>query len=184
MPVEEPAAEPVADPVDDPAEVPETDPAEVPETDSEEPEAPVTEEPSEPADEEPVEPADEQEKTDQSLESNEEPSVEPSVEPSEEPAEEPAEEPSEEPAPAMPERSVKIVVMDSEDGSVYAGDRIGLCADLKGYENVSYTLQWQRWDADEEAWKDLPGQTNHILWLDVTEGMDGSQWQVVVTVAD
>lgn len=86
--------------------------------------------------------------------------------------------PVEEDAPA---RSVRIVAFgDAED--FYVGNRVGLFAELTGYEGLNVAIQWQRWDAATETWEDIPGATNLALWIDTTVGMDGSMWQVVVTI--
>jgi len=82
---------------------------------------------------------------------------------------------------AAPARSVRIVAFgDAED--FYVGNRVGLFAELTGYEGLNVAIQWQRWDAATETWEDIPGATNLALWIDTTVGMDGSMWQVVVTI--
>lgn len=86
--------------------------------------------------------------------------------------------PVEEGAPA---RSVRIVAFgDAED--FYVGNRVGLFAELTGYEGLNVAIQWQRWNAATETWEDIPDATNLALWIDTTVGMDGSMWQVVVTI--
>ncbi|MDO4838070.1 MAG: hypothetical protein Q4B32_06715 [Clostridia bacterium] len=78
-------------------------------------------------------------------------------------------------------RSVRIVAFgDAED--FYVGNRVGLFAELTGYEGLNVAVQWQRWDPTTETWEDIPGATNLALWIDTTVGMDGSMWQVVVTI--
>lgn len=78
-------------------------------------------------------------------------------------------------------RSVRIVAFgDAED--FYVGNRVGLYAELTGYEGLNVAVQWQRWDPTTETWEDIPGATNLALWIDTTVGMDGSMWQVVVTI--
>lgn len=79
------------------------------------------------------------------------------------------------------ERSVEIRLITGN--TVYAGDRVGLRAELIGYEQVSYSIQWQQWNKEKNAWEDIAGAVEEILWLDVTEDMNGNQYQVVVNVA-
>lgn len=82
---------------------------------------------------------------------------------------------------AAPARSVRIVAFgDAED--FYVGNRVGLYAELTGYEGLNVAIQWQRWNAAAETWEDIPDATNLALWIDTTVGMDGSMWQVVVTI--
>lgn len=86
--------------------------------------------------------------------------------------------PAEEAAAA---RSVRIVAFgDAED--FYVGNRVGLYAELTGYEGLNVAIQWQRWNPATETWEDIPDATNLALWIDTTVGMDGSMWQVVVTI--
>lgn len=78
-------------------------------------------------------------------------------------------------------RSVRIVAFgDAED--FYVGNRVGLYAELTGYEGLNVAIQWQRWNPATETWEDIPDATNLALWIDTTVGMDGSMWQVVVTI--
>lgn len=86
--------------------------------------------------------------------------------------------PAEEAAAA---RSIRIVAFGDAD-DFYVGNRVGLYAELKGYEGLNVALQWQRWNPSTEEWEDLIGETGYSLWIDTTVGMDGSMWQVVVTI--
>ncbi len=79
------------------------------------------------------------------------------------------------------ERSVEIRLITGN--TVYAGDRVGLRAELTGYEQVTYSIQWQLWNEDKHAWEDIAGAVEEVLWLDVTEDMNGNQYQVLVNVA-
>ncbi len=82
---------------------------------------------------------------------------------------------------AAAQRSIRIVAFgDAED--FYVGNRVGLYAELKGYEGLNVAIQWQRWNPATETWEDIPDATNLALWIDTTPGMDGSMWQVVVTI--
>lgn len=158
---ETPTEVPAQEPTEAPAEVPTQEPTEVP-----------TQEPTEVPTEVPTQA----------------PTEVPTQEPTEAPTEAPAEEAT--PAPtATPEateepaveRSVKIGLLNGN--TVYDGDRVGLRAELTGYENVAYTIQWQLWNAETQSWDDIAGAVTDILWLDVTEAMNGYQYQVLVTVA-
>ena len=90
-----------------------------------------------------------------------------------------AEETAEEEQPAA-QRSVAIYAIG--EGPFTVGDRVGLQAVLTGYENVNYTLQWQRWNSKAQVWENIAGANSLVLWINTVEGMDGTQWQVVVTV--
>ena len=78
------------------------------------------------------------------------------------------------------QRSVAIYAIG--EGPFTVGDRVGLQAVLTGYENVNYTLQWQRWNSNAQVWENIAGANSLVLWINTVEGMDGTQWQVVVTV--
>ena len=90
-----------------------------------------------------------------------------------------AEETAAEEQPAA-QRSVAIYAIG--EGPFTVGDRVGLQAVLTGYENVNYTLQWQRWNSNAQVWENIAGANSLVLWINTVEGMDGTQWQVVVTV--
>ena len=129
----------------------------------------------------------------------EEPTATPTVVPTQAPTEEPTPMPeaTEVPAPestvAAPtdvpqvtaepavERSVEIRLITGN--TVYAGDRVDLRAELTGYEQVTYSIQWQVWNKEKHAWEDIAGAVEEVLWLDVTEDMNGNQYQVLVNVA-
>ena len=78
------------------------------------------------------------------------------------------------------QRSVAIYAIG--EGPFTVGDRVGLQVVLTGYENVNYTLQWQRWNSKAQVWENIAGANSLVLWINTVEGMDGTQWQVVVTV--
>lgn len=166
---ETPTEVPAQEPTEAPAEVPTQEPTEVP---AQEPtEAPVevpTQAPTEVPTQEPTEA----------------PTEVPTQAPTEAPAEEATPAPTATPEateePAV-ERSVKIGLLNGN--TVYDGDRVGLRAELTGYENVAYTIQWQLWNAETQSWDDIAGAVTDTLWLDVTEAMNGYQYQVLVTVA-
>ena len=100
--------------------------------------------------------------------------------PAQEVTETPAEEVTETPEAPAVERSVKIGLVSGS--TIYDGDHVGLRAELIGYEDVAYAIQWQVWNAETQSWDDIAGAVTDILWLDVTESMNGYQYQVLVTI--
>ena len=100
--------------------------------------------------------------------------------PAQEVTEPPAEEVTETPEAPAVERSVKIGLVSGS--TIYDGDHVGLRAELIGYEDVAYTIQWQVWNAETQSWDDIAGAVTDTLWLDVTESMNGYQYQVLVTI--
>ena len=92
----------------------------------------------------------------------------------------PAEEVTETPEAPAVERSVKIGLVSGS--TIYDGDHVGLRAELIGYEDVAYAIQWQVWNAETQSWDDIAGAVTDTLWLDVTESMNGYQYQVLVTI--
>ena len=171
--------------VDEPEE-----PVDEPEEPVEESEEP-TDEPEEPV-EESEEPADEPE---ESVEESEEPADEPEepVEGPEEPADEPVEEP-EEPEESVkepeegeeaeqpvlnPERSIEVHA--EWEGDLHYGDVVTMVADMNGYDNVDYVLQWQT-SKDGENWADVSGETGDRLEMIVTEENSQDFWRVIAVV--
>ncbi len=100
--------------------------------------------------------------------------------PAQEETETPAEEVTETPEAPAVERSVKIGLVSGS--TIYDGDHVGLRAELIGYEDVAYAIQWQVWNAETQSWDDIAGAVTDTLWLDVTESMNGYQYQVLVTI--
>ena len=100
--------------------------------------------------------------------------------PAQEVTETPAEEVTETPEAPAVERSVKIGLVSGS--TIYDGDHVGLRAELIGYEDVAYAIQWQVWNAETQSWDDIAGAVTDTLWLDVTESMNGYQYQVLVTI--
>ena len=103
-----------------------------------------------------------------------------SVDIAQEVPETPAEEVTETPEAPAVERSVKIGLVSGS--TIYDGDHVGLRAELIGYEDVAYAIQWQVWNAETQSWDDIAGAVTDTLWLDVTESMNGYQYQVLVTI--
>ena len=191
---EAPAEEPEAEEPEAPAEEPESEEPEVPaeEPESEEPEVPAeepeSEEPEAPAEEpeaeEPEAPAEEPEDEEPEAPAEESESEEPEV-PTEEPTEEPeeVEEPAEEPEAALnPDRSIEIrVIYDGDELSF--GDEVTLVAELNGYENTVYELQWQM-SLDNAEWTDVADATGASYTMAVTEENYYAFWRVIVTVKE
>ena len=122
--------------------------------------------------------------TDQSTET-EEPVEDEPVE--EEPVEEEpvVDEPAEEEAPAPeldPNRGIDIHA-EWEGDELHFGDVSTLVAELKGYDNAVYTLQWQT-SKDNASWVDVEGATASRYDMIVTEENYLDYWRVVVTVTE
>ena len=191
-PTEEPAPEVTEEPTEEP-EVEETEPTEEPapeatEEPTEEPAPEVTEEPAPEVTEEPTEEpeVEETEPTeDPAPEATEEPTEEPAPEVTEEPTEEPApeatEEPIEEPeAELNPDRDIKVTAA-WEGEELYFGDLVTLTAELIGYENAVYIVQWQT-SEDGVNWTDVEGATELIYEFAVTEENCQNYWRLIVNV--
>lgn len=79
-----------------------------------------------------------------------------------------------------PSRSVSIHV-EWEGDVLRFGDESTLVAELTGYDNVAYTLQWQT-SKDNTLWSDVEGATAPRFTMTVTEENHLDYWRVVVTV--
>lgn len=79
-----------------------------------------------------------------------------------------------------PNRSVAVTFEVPEDG-LHFGDIVELKADIQGYDNVTYTLQW-RWSTDNVTWNELAGENGDALKVLVTEENYQYYWNVLVTV--
>lgn len=194
--VEEPAAEPVKE-----APVTEAPVTEVPAT-----EVPAAEEPTaEPTEEVPVTEAPATEEP--SAEPVETPAAEePAAEPTEEapvteaPATEaPSAEPAASPAPIteddLPANAKLMVIIQDElnadrSVSVYAaydgdflsfGDSVSLITVLHGYDNVTYSLQWQQ-SPDNASWSDIPAACGASYSFIINESNYTLFYRVTVTV--
>lgn len=150
---------------------------------TEAPEEPEESEETEEPAEEPEESVEEPEETEDPVEDAEEPAEEPeeSVEEPEETEEneEPAEETEE--APVLdPDRSIEVRV-EWEGEELHYGDTITLVAEMNGYDNVDYVLQWQTSETGEN-WVDMPGETADRLEMVVTEDNSQNYWRVIAVV--
>ena len=81
-----------------------------------------------------------------------------------------------------PDRTVDIHA-EWEGGVLHFGDGSTLVADLKGYDNAVYTLQWQT-SKDNVNWVDVAGATELCHQMIVTEENYLDYWRVVVTVTE
>ena len=79
-----------------------------------------------------------------------------------------------------PNRSVKVT-FDVPEGGLNFGDTVKLKAEISGYDDVTYTLQW-RWSTDNENWHEITGQTGNELLVEVTPDNYQYYWNVLVTV--
>ena len=90
-------------------------------------------------------------------------------------------EPEDEAAFTLPEnRSIRIdISWDTEHPQI--GDTAHFNSVITGYENYSYTLQWQI-SRDEENWTDYIGATNPQLDVVLTEELNGTFFRLVIYV--
>lgn len=88
---------------------------------------------------------------------------------------------ADEPEFTLPEnRSVRInITWDTDHPRI--GDTAHFGSVITGYENYSYTLQWQI-SRDEENWTDYSGATEPQLDVVLTEEMDGAFFRLVIYV--
>ena len=179
---EETPAAPVAQITEAPAEAPVEPPAPAAEETPAAPAAQITEAPAET-------PAPAAEET----------TAAPVAQPSDEPAAEPAEAPVETPAPITEEElpanaRLMAVLQDTLNAqrsvSIYAvydgeflsfGDQVTFVALLRGYDNLTYTLQWQ-WSQDNLIWEDVPGAEQATYSFQVAEDNYQNFWRVGVTI--
>lgn len=98
-----------------------------------------------------------------------------------------AEEPAAEEAPEFdaesllaPDRSIAIhAVWEGEQ--LHFGDETTLIAELSGYDNATYTVQWQT-SKDGLAWTDVEGATELSHTMIVSEENYQDRWRLIVTV--
>ena len=162
------------------AETPEAEPTETPEAElAEAPEEEPTEAPAQEPEEEPKEEPTEEPEEGPTEQTEEEPTETPEEEPTEQPAEETEEEPKTEP---NKKQSIRIyAVFDGETLSL--GDEVTLVAELEGYDNAQYELQWQM-SADNTEWVDVPGATGTSYTMVLTEENYHAFWRVHLTITE
>lgn len=72
-----------------------------------------------------------------------------------------------------------VITSDWPDGKpAYVGTKIKLTANLTGFDNKDYTLQWQH-STDQETWIDEPGANDIDFTFEVTETTGQYTWRVV-----
>ena len=63
------------------------------------------------------------------------------------------------------------------------GDTAHLKAILEGYDQLTYTLQWQ-YSPDDENWTDALGETGDRIDITLTEDNDNYYWRIVVFIEE
>lgn len=79
-----------------------------------------------------------------------------------------------------PNRKVAVTFDVPEDG-IQFGDTVVLKANVQGYDNVQYTLQW-RWSTDNATWNNCPGENGNSMNVVVTEENYQYYWNVLITI--
>ena len=80
------------------------------------------------------------------------------------------------------ERDIAINVTFDTPNPVI-GDTAHFSAVLTGYDQLTYTLQWQ-YSPDQTEWTDLPGETGETMDIVVTEENNTVFWRIVVDVEE
>ena len=81
----------------------------------------------------------------------------------------------------LPEdRSIAIVMSCDEEHPGF-GSVIHFTAELKGYEDLKYTVQWVK-STDNESWVEVEGATGETMDVVVTKENYQNYWRVIVTV--
>ena len=89
----------------------------------------------------------------------------------------------EEPEPEfLPERHIDVELTWDRDVPVI-GDTAHLKATLSGYENLTYTLQWQG-SPDDQNWTDVPGARSETFDVVITKELNHYYWRIVVYMED
>ena len=63
------------------------------------------------------------------------------------------------------------------------GDTAHFQAILEGYDNLTYTMQWQ-YGPDNETWYDIPGETEPTMDVVVNEENNLYYWRIIVYIED
>ena len=83
---------------------------------------------------------------------------------------------------SITERSIDVnVTWDTDDPAI--GDTAHFHAALTGYEDLTYSMQWQ-YSADHKKWTDLAGETMEDMDVVVTEENNVVYWRIVVYVEE
>ena len=91
------------------------------------------------------------------------------------------EETENEPESVLPaNRSIDVALTwDTENPQI--GDTAHLKATLNGYDELSYTLQWQ-YSADDRNWTDAAGETNDNIDITISEENNYLYWRILVYI--
>lgn len=81
------------------------------------------------------------------------------------------------------ERSVKVVSSLEGVETVEEGTSITLTAELTGFDDVEYEIQWQQ-STDGVDWEDVDGANDIEYTFDITEETDGYLWRVGVFLSE
>lgn len=78
-------------------------------------------------------------------------------------------------------RSISLSFTNVPEGGYNIGDTATLHADVQGYDNVNYTIQW-RWSTDDATWNNCEGKTGDTMSVVLTEENCRYYWNVLVTI--
>ena len=78
-------------------------------------------------------------------------------------------------------RSISLSFTNVPEGGYNIGDTATLHADVQGYDNVTYTIQW-RWSTDDATWNNCEGKTGDTMSVVLTEENCRYYWNVLVTI--
>lgn len=80
-----------------------------------------------------------------------------------------------------PDRRIDIYLANSD--LIDFGDSVTFVGVLYGYENLTYTLQWQQRDEGGD-WYDLPGENEETITIIAAEENLNSRWRICVNIYD
>lgn len=133
----------------------------------------------------PEEPADKEEEPEGTDPKQEEPTEEDTEEPTDNDLEEGQNnEPGEEETstePEEPQERSAYITLSWDTDNPHFGDIAHFELHMTGYENLSYTLQWQT-SLDKEVWTDYTGATDPNLDIVLTEENDGVYFRLMIYV--
>lgn len=80
-----------------------------------------------------------------------------------------------------PNRSVNISFVNVPENGYALGDTATLKADIQGYDNVNYTIQW-RWSTDNATWNNVEGGTGDTLEVALDWNNFQYYWSILITI--
>ena len=83
--------------------------------------------------------------------------------------------------PELPEDRSVSIVMSCDDEHPGFGSVIHFTAELNGYEDLEYTVQWIT-STDNESWVELEGANSETMDVTVTKDNYQNYWRVIVTI--